>query len=128
MINNVINIIKGWNLKFLSTGGRDTLIRHVLEALNIHTLVVVHPPKGTIKIIEKSISRFFGQKMMKVENSTGSLRRICAFYTMRELEGCVRVERPWMTLFGGGHAKGPLAYGLTIGPPKDHFTFSWRIS
>ncbi|KAG5615505.1 hypothetical protein H5410_015329, partial [Solanum commersonii] len=53
MINKVINRIKGWQLKFLSIGGRATLIRHVLLDFNIHTLVVVHPPKGTIESIEK---------------------------------------------------------------------------
>lgn len=59
MVTKVINIIIGWYLKFLSFGGRVILIRHVLRALNIHTLVVFHPPKGTISMIKRYICRFF---------------------------------------------------------------------
>lgn len=59
MVTKVINKIKGWHLKILSTGGRVVLNRHVLSALNIHTQATVHPLKGTIDMIEKYIARFF---------------------------------------------------------------------
>ncbi|XP_059292579.1 uncharacterized protein LOC132046049 [Lycium ferocissimum] len=59
MINKVINKIKGWQLKFLSSGGRATLIRHVLLALNVHTLAAVHPPKGIFELIETYLTRFY---------------------------------------------------------------------
>ncbi|OIT07511.1 hypothetical protein A4A49_63138, partial [Nicotiana attenuata] len=52
MVSKVINMIMGWHLKFLSFGGRATLVRHVLLALNIHMLAAIHPPKGTIDMIE----------------------------------------------------------------------------
>ncbi|XP_060187662.1 uncharacterized protein LOC132616912 [Lycium barbarum] len=53
LVTKVVNKIKGWHLKLLSTGGRAILIKHILIALNIHTLVVVHPTKGTLEAIEK---------------------------------------------------------------------------
>lgn len=59
MVSKVINKIRGWHMKFLSTGGRAVLIIHVLLALNIHTLVVVHPTKGSIVTIERYLARFF---------------------------------------------------------------------
>ncbi|OIT37319.1 putative ribonuclease h protein [Nicotiana attenuata] len=59
MVTKVVNRIRGWHLKFLSFGGRATLIRHVLRASNIHTLAAVDSPKGTIDTIEKYITRFF---------------------------------------------------------------------
>nr|XP_033513189.1 uncharacterized mitochondrial protein AtMg00310-like isoform X1 [Nicotiana tomentosiformis]XP_033513190.1 uncharacterized mitochondrial protein AtMg00310-like isoform X2 [Nicotiana tomentosiformis] len=59
MVSKVINKIRGWHLKFLSTGGRAVLIRHVLLALNIHTLAAVHPTKGSIVTIERYLARFF---------------------------------------------------------------------
>ncbi|XP_059306456.1 uncharacterized protein LOC132057883 [Lycium ferocissimum] len=59
MVTKVINKIRGCHLKFLSSGGKAILIRHVLQALNVHTWAVVHPPKGTIESIETYIARFF---------------------------------------------------------------------
>ncbi|XP_019233534.1 PREDICTED: uncharacterized protein LOC109214100 [Nicotiana attenuata] len=57
MVSKVINRIKGWHLKLLSSGGRAILIRHVLLALNVHTLAAVHPTKGTIATIERYLAR-----------------------------------------------------------------------
>ncbi|XP_070020191.1 uncharacterized protein [Nicotiana sylvestris] len=74
----VINRIRGWRLKFLSFGGRATLIRHVLLALNIHTLAVVHPPKGTIYMIEKYINSFFWSRTEEGGNNIGFLGTIFA--------------------------------------------------
>ncbi|XP_060170788.1 uncharacterized protein LOC132601740 [Lycium barbarum] len=59
MVSKVINRVRGWHLKFLSTGGKAVLIRHVLLALNIHTLAAVHPTKGAIEDIERYLARFF---------------------------------------------------------------------
>ncbi|XP_070046145.1 uncharacterized protein [Nicotiana tomentosiformis] len=56
MVSKVINKIKGWHLKLLSSGGRAVLIRHVLLALNVHILVAVHPTKATIATIERCIT------------------------------------------------------------------------
>ncbi|XP_075101931.1 uncharacterized protein LOC142177353 [Nicotiana tabacum] len=39
--------------------GNAVLIRHVLLALNVHTLAAVHPTKGTIATIERYLARFF---------------------------------------------------------------------
>ncbi|KAH0769668.1 hypothetical protein KY290_013649 [Solanum tuberosum] len=59
LICKITNRIKGWHLKLLSTGGRATLIRHVLLALNVHSLAAVHPPKGTLEVIERYLTRFY---------------------------------------------------------------------
>lgn len=59
MVTKTINRIRGWHLKFLSTGGRAVLIKHVLLAISIHILAVVDPPKGSSDIIEKFIAMFF---------------------------------------------------------------------
>ncbi|XP_060195100.1 uncharacterized protein LOC132624318 [Lycium barbarum] len=58
-VNKVVNRIKGWHTQFLSTGGRATLIRHVLLAMPIHLLTAISPTKGTLELIEKYINRFF---------------------------------------------------------------------
>lgn len=59
MVSRVINKIKGWHLKLLSSEGRAVLIRHVLLVLNVHTLAAVHPTKGTIATIERYLASFF---------------------------------------------------------------------
>ncbi|XP_019257651.1 PREDICTED: uncharacterized protein LOC109235858 [Nicotiana attenuata] len=59
MITKVINKILGWHTKFLSSGGRAVLIRHVLLALPTHLLAAIHPPKGVLNQIERILNRFF---------------------------------------------------------------------
>ncbi|WMV19692.1 hypothetical protein MTR67_013077 [Solanum verrucosum] len=59
MICKITNRIKGCHLKPFSSGGRATLIRHVLLALNVHTLAVGHPPKGTLEMIETYLTKFY---------------------------------------------------------------------
>ncbi|KAK6781530.1 hypothetical protein RDI58_019326 [Solanum bulbocastanum] len=62
LICKITNRIKGWHLKLLSIRGIATLIRHVLFALNVHTLAAVHPPKGTLEVIERGNSNFWFDK------------------------------------------------------------------
>ncbi|XP_049391560.1 uncharacterized protein LOC125855975 [Solanum stenotomum] len=59
MVSKIIDKIRGWHTKFLSTSGRAILIRHVLLAMPIHLFAATTPPKGTIELIEKYIIRFF---------------------------------------------------------------------
>lgn len=59
MVSKTINKISGRQTKFLSTGGRAFLIRHVLFSILIHILVATNPPIGTIDLIKKYIVRFF---------------------------------------------------------------------
>nr|XP_018630702.1 uncharacterized protein LOC108947345 [Nicotiana tomentosiformis] len=67
IVSEVINKTKGWHLKFLSTGGREVLIKHILLALNIHTLASVHPPKGSFELIETYLARFFWSRYANKE-------------------------------------------------------------
>ncbi|XP_075082606.1 uncharacterized protein LOC142166877 [Nicotiana tabacum] len=45
--------------KLPMSGGMAVLIRHVLLAINTHTLASIHPPKGSLDVIEMFIARFF---------------------------------------------------------------------
>nr|AAT38805.1 hypothetical protein SDM1_47t00008 [Solanum demissum] len=59
LVKNIINRIKGWHNKLLSTGGRVVLIKHVLLAIPTHLLVALQPTKGTLDNIEIYLARFF---------------------------------------------------------------------
>lgn len=49
----------GWKCKLLSYGGKVILIKHVLQALPAYTLAAMNPPKGTFKLMERHLARFF---------------------------------------------------------------------
>jgi len=59
LVKNIINRIKGWHNKLLSTGGRVVLIKHVLLAIPTHLLAALQPTKGTLDNIERYLARFF---------------------------------------------------------------------
>ncbi|XP_059306149.1 uncharacterized protein LOC132057525 [Lycium ferocissimum] len=59
MMNRVLSKINGWHTRFLSSGGKAVLIRHVLLALPIHMLAAVHPPKSVMNQMEKMLNKFF---------------------------------------------------------------------
>lgn len=65
MLSKVVNRIRGWHLKFLSFGGRATLIRYVLLALNIHTLAVVHPLKALLTRLRNTSPDSSGLGLMR---------------------------------------------------------------
>ncbi|XP_060183188.1 uncharacterized protein LOC132613157 [Lycium barbarum] len=52
IVGRTVNRINGWHTKLLSPGGKVVLIRHVLLALYVHLLAVIHPPKGILLQIE----------------------------------------------------------------------------
>lgn len=43
----------------LFIGGRETLIRNLLLSLKVHTLLAVHPPKGTHEVIQRYLTWFY---------------------------------------------------------------------
>ena len=49
----------GWNLEYISQGGRLTLIKSVLNALPVYLLQVLKPPNSVIYEIEQIFSKFF---------------------------------------------------------------------
>nr|XP_009624678.1 uncharacterized protein LOC104115704 [Nicotiana tomentosiformis] len=59
LVNKIIKKIHGWQGKFLSYGGKITLIKHVLQAVSTYTFAEMYPPKGTFKLIEKHFAKFF---------------------------------------------------------------------
>ncbi|XP_071939035.1 uncharacterized protein [Coffea arabica] len=54
----VLGKILFWKSKFLSSGGRLTLIKHVLSAIPIHLLSAAVMPKAVFRIIERACSNF----------------------------------------------------------------------
>lgn len=60
LVTKVLQKISSWHAKFLSTGGRAILIRHVLLALPVHLLAVIHPPKGVLNQIERMLHIIYG--------------------------------------------------------------------
>ncbi|XP_019237050.1 PREDICTED: uncharacterized protein LOC109217274 [Nicotiana attenuata] len=59
MVATIAKRLQGWKGKFLSYGGKSVLIKSVLQAIPLHILSAVHPPKTTFYQIEKIISNFF---------------------------------------------------------------------
>ncbi|XP_060195177.1 uncharacterized protein LOC132624410 [Lycium barbarum] len=59
MIDKILARTRGWNNKFLSTGGKSILLKHVLQAMPSHLLAVMHPLSTVFEIIEKEFNRFF---------------------------------------------------------------------
>ncbi|XP_019227829.1 PREDICTED: uncharacterized protein LOC109209105 [Nicotiana attenuata] len=59
MVANIAERLQGWQGKFLTYGGKAVLIKSVLQAIPLHTLSVLHPPKATFSQIEKIFSNFF---------------------------------------------------------------------
>ncbi|KAG5570445.1 hypothetical protein H5410_060211 [Solanum commersonii] len=59
LVGKVTKKISGWHSRFLSFGGKITLVKHVLQDIPIHTMATVSPPNTTIKYIESFIANFF---------------------------------------------------------------------
>ncbi|XP_059284841.1 uncharacterized protein LOC132038137 [Lycium ferocissimum] len=59
MVNKIVRKITGWQGKLLSIGGRNILIKHVLQSQPIHLLVAIEPSKTVFEDIETYMARFF---------------------------------------------------------------------
>ncbi|KAL2225077.1 UNVERIFIED_CONTAM: hypothetical protein Sindi_3129700, partial [Sesamum indicum] len=53
------DMLQGWAMTNLSHGGRLALIRSVLQAMPLHLLQVIHPPKSVLITIERIFNGFF---------------------------------------------------------------------
>lgn len=56
LLDRIRSKFSGWNLSFLSQGGRWTIIKNVLVAMPIYLMQVLNPPKNVLKLIDKIIS------------------------------------------------------------------------
>ncbi|XP_071916279.1 uncharacterized protein [Coffea arabica] len=54
----VLGKILSWETKFLSSGGRLALIKHVLFAIPLHLLSAVVMPKAVFRVIERACANF----------------------------------------------------------------------
>ena len=54
----VLGKIVSWKTKFLLSGGRITLIKHVLSAIPVHLLSTVVIPKAVFRAIERACADF----------------------------------------------------------------------
>lgn len=59
MKTKMVNRIEGWKARYLSTGGRLTLIKSVLSSMHTHTLSVIKVPAATLDFLETRITNFF---------------------------------------------------------------------
>ncbi|XP_060184706.1 uncharacterized protein LOC132614307 [Lycium barbarum] len=74
----VVNKIKGWQGSMLASGGKATLIKHVLQSQTIHTMAVISPPKNVLSQLEKYFSKFFwGQADNKNKYHWSSWKKMC---------------------------------------------------
>lgn len=62
LVDNVAQRISGWETRFLSFGGRVTLIKHVLQSIPIHTMAATSLPNTTIEYMKCIIADFFWGK------------------------------------------------------------------
>lgn len=58
LVQSIINRISSWRSRFLSSGGRLILIKHVLSAVPIHLLATSCPPKGVLALAERAMANF----------------------------------------------------------------------
>ncbi|XP_015160977.1 uncharacterized protein [Solanum tuberosum] len=54
-----IKRITGWQTRLLSYGGREILVKHVLQSLPIHLLSAVTPPVTVLKQVQSIMADFF---------------------------------------------------------------------
>ncbi|KAL2253075.1 UNVERIFIED_CONTAM: hypothetical protein Sindi_0102200 [Sesamum indicum] len=59
LISRIRDMLQGWAMTNLSHGGRLALIRSVLQAMPLHLLQVIHPPKYVLITIERIFKGFF---------------------------------------------------------------------
>lgn len=61
LISRIEKKIASWKGKLLSFGGKLTLIKHVLSAVPVYTMMATNVPNGVIKKINTSIKNFLWQ-------------------------------------------------------------------
>ncbi|KAL2246290.1 UNVERIFIED_CONTAM: hypothetical protein Sindi_2897200 [Sesamum indicum] len=59
ILSRIRDMLQGWAMTNLSHGGRLALIRTVLQAMPLHLLQVIHPPKSVLITIERIFNGFF---------------------------------------------------------------------
>ncbi|XP_059292008.1 uncharacterized protein LOC132045445 [Lycium ferocissimum] len=59
MVTKVFKRLNGWQGNMLSCGGRQILIKSVIQALPTYILSAINPPKRTLELIEKHMCNFF---------------------------------------------------------------------
>ncbi|XP_019182678.1 PREDICTED: uncharacterized protein LOC109177699 [Ipomoea nil] len=74
LIEKINGKLLGWQCKLLSSGGRLTLVKHVLSAIPLYTTVSVLLPRGTVKTIESRFANFlWGGGKRQTEEALGIL-------------------------------------------------------
>lgn len=58
LIDKIRSKLSGWNLNFLSQGGRCILIKSVLTSMPVYLLQVTNPPVAVYKLIDSMLSKF----------------------------------------------------------------------
>ncbi|XP_073133915.1 uncharacterized protein [Henckelia pumila] len=69
LVERILGRIRGWGSKFFSVGGKETLIKSVLQAIPTYAMSCFRIPKGICEEIEKACANFWwglenGKKQM----------------------------------------------------------------
>lgn len=59
VVEKVRKRLESWKTKFISFGGRLTLVKSVLGSLPLYFFSLFHAPSGVLKELERVRSRFF---------------------------------------------------------------------
>ncbi|XP_060170889.1 uncharacterized protein LOC132601848 [Lycium barbarum] len=59
MVSKIIKRLNAWQGNILSCGGRQVLIKSVIQSLPIYIPSAINPPKGTLELMERHIANFF---------------------------------------------------------------------
>ncbi|XP_019224507.1 PREDICTED: uncharacterized protein LOC109206170 [Nicotiana attenuata] len=84
LVKKVKAKLHSWKGKFLSFGGKATLISSVLQSMPIHILSVLDPPKNIIDHLHKLFARFFWSTKEEGRSRHWHLGRICVFQRRSE--------------------------------------------
>ena len=79
IIERIWNKLKGWGEKSLSIGGKDILIKAVIQSLPAYAMGMFKLPKGLIKEIQRLCARFWwGDTSEKRKMNWCSWKKLCS--------------------------------------------------
>lgn len=100
--------ISGWRGRLLSFGGKITLIKSVLNALPIHALSIIKPPKKLIQHLEKSMAAFLWNSKERHRKRWVSWSQICrplaegglGIRSLDQVMTALHAKRCWSVILG----------------------------